>query len=286
VAPRPHGSSAPGDQPSGEAVIAGRAYELTASALPDRRGRPSGAVLIARDVTERRALDEMKDAFLHAVSHDLRTPLTSVLGIAATLHRGQELLPAAEFRDLLGRLDGNARRLDRLVTNLLDLERLARGTVTPDRRPVDVAELVGRVVKDTGAELLGDRPIGLETSPVVIAVDGAKVERIVENLLANAARHTSTDTAVWVRVEQCAGGALIVVDDAGPGVPAEVRQAIFQPFQRGPSITAHAPGSGVGLALVAQFAAMHGGRAWVQERPLGGASFRVFLPKVGDPDQE
>jgi signal transduction histidine kinase len=286
VAPRPHGSSGPGDQPSGEAIIAGRAYELTASALPDRRGRPSGAVLIARDVTERRALDEMKDAFLHAVSHDLRTPLTSVLGIAATLHRGQELLPAAEFRDLLGRLDGNARRLDRLVTNLLDLERLARGTVTPDRRPVDVAELVGRVVKGTGAELLGDRPIGLETSPVVIAVDGAKVERIVENLLANAARHTSTDTAVWVRVEQCAGGALIVVDDAGPGVPAEARQAIFQPFQRGPSITAHAPGSGVGLALVAQFAAMHGGRAWVQERPQGGASFRVFLPEVGDPEHE
>jgi signal transduction histidine kinase len=80
-----------------------------------------------------------------------------------------------------------------------------------------------------------------------------------------------------VRVEPRAGGTLIVVEDAGPGVPAEVREAVFQPFQRGPSITAHAPGSGIGLALVAQFAAMHGGRAWVEERPRGGASFRVLL---------
>jgi signal transduction histidine kinase len=280
------GGAVPGGQPGGEAVIAGRTYELTASALPDRQGQPTGALLIARDVTERRALDELKDAFLHAVSHDLRTPLTSVLGIAATLHRGQDLLAAAEVRDLLGRLDGNARKLDRLLTNLLDLERLAQGMVEPDRRPVDLAELVGRVVKDTGAELLGDRPISLETSRVVIAVDGAKVERIVENLLANAARHTSGDTPVWARVEPCAGGALIVVEDAGPGVPAEVRQAIFQPFQRGPSITAHAPGSGIGLALVARFAAMHGGRAWVQERRQGGASFRVFLPEVADAGKE
>jgi signal transduction histidine kinase len=124
----------------------------------------------------------------------------------------------------------------------------------------------------------------LETAPVLIAVDAPKVERIVENLLANAARHTPAGTPVWVRVQAAGGGALLVVEDAGPGVPAEVRQAIFQPFQQGPTITAHAPGSGIGLALVVRFAGMHGGRAWVQERPGGGASFRVFLPDVRDPD--
>jgi PAS domain S-box-containing protein len=312
------GASTRSDNQFGEATIAGRPYELTVSTLPDRQGRPTGKLLIARDVSERhqadqhlrdslareraaterltdalrqeqlaterlRSLDEMKDAFLHAVSHDLRTPLTSVLGIAATLHRGHHLLAPSEVRELLTRLDGNARRLDRLLTNLLDLEGLSRGMLDPDRRPVDLGELVGRVVKDTGSELLGDRPVSLETSRVVLAVDAAKVERMVENLLANAARHTSADTAVWVRVEPCAGGALIVVEDAGPGVPAEAREAIFQPFHRGPSITAYAPGSGIGLALVAQFAAMHGGRAWVEERPQGGASFRVFLPEVADP---
>jgi PAS domain S-box-containing protein len=307
------------DIPSAAAVIDGRVYELTISALPDRQGQPTGELLISRDVTERRqaeqdlldslareqaaterlmvalrheqaaterlrALDEMKDTLLQAVSHDLRTPLTSVLGIAATLRRGHRLLPASEVHDLLGRLEGNARKLERLLVNLLDLERLARGSINPDRRRVDLGELVSRLVKDVGLELLGERPISLDSSPVLIAVDAPKVERIVENLLANAARHTPADTPVWVRVEACAGGALIVVEDAGPGVPAEVRQAIFQPFQQGPSITAHAPGSGIGLAVVAHFAAMHSGRAWVQERPQGGASFRVFLPDVHDPD--
>jgi len=316
---RRRGASTSSDHPSDEAIIAGRTYELTVSALPDRQGAPTGELLIGRDVSERRqaeqdlrdslareqaaterltvalqreqaaserlrALDEMKDAFLQGVSHDLRTPLTSVLGIALTLHRGHQLLAAGEVRDLLGRLQGNARKLDRLLTNLLDLERLARGTLNPDRQRVDLGGLVSRIVKDAGSELLGEHPISLEASPVLVAVDAPKVERIVENLLANAARHTQAGTAVWVRVEACAGGALLVVEDAGPGVPAEVRQAIFQPFQQGPSITAHAPGSGIGLALVAYFAGMHGGKAWVQERPQGGASFRVFLPDVPDPD--
>jgi PAS domain S-box-containing protein len=328
-----HGASTSSDTSGEEAIIAGRVYELTVSALPDRQGQPTGNLLIARDVSERRQaardlrdslvreqaateqlsaalqreqaaakqlsealereqtatqhlreLDQMKDAFLQAVSHDLRTPLTSVLGIAATLDRGHQLLSAGEIRDLLGRLAGNARKLGRLLTNLLDLERLTQGTLDPDRQRVDLGALVSRIVKDTGPELLGERPISLETAPLLIAVDAPKVERIVENLLANAARHTPAGTPVWVRVQAAAGGALMVVEDAGPGVPAEVRQAIFQPFQQGPTITAHAPGSGIGLALVVRFAGMHGGRAWVQERPGGGASFRVFLPDVRDPD--
>jgi signal transduction histidine kinase len=227
----------------------------------------------------------MKDSFLQAVSHDLRTPLTSVLGIALTLHRGHQLIPASDIHHLLGRLAGNARKLDRLLANLLDLDRLARGVVSPDRRRVDLGDLVGRIVKDAEPDLLGGRPLTLETSPVLVAVDGPKVERIVENLLSNVARHTHVGTPVWVRVEAAAGGALIVVEDAGPGVPVEARQAIFEPFRQGPTIAAHAPGSGLGLALVAQFAGMHGGRAWVQERPHGGASFRVFLPDVHDPER-
>jgi PAS domain S-box-containing protein len=316
---RGRGASTSSDNPSDEAIIAGRVYELTVSALPDRQGQATGELLIGRDISERRqaerdfrdslareraaterltvalqreqaaserlrALDEMKDAFLQGVSHDLRTPLTSVLGIALTLHHSHQLLSAGEVGDLLGRLRGNARKLDRLLTNLLDLERLAQGTLNPDRQRVDLGELVSRIVKDAGSELLGEHPVSLEASPVLVAVDAPKVERIVENLLANAARHTRAGTAVWVRVEACAGGALIVVEDAGPGVPAEIRQAIFQPFQQGPSITAHAPGSGIGLALVAYFASMHGGRAWVQDRPQGGASFQVFLPDVPEPD--
>jgi two-component system, OmpR family, sensor histidine kinase KdpD len=158
------------------------------------------------------------------------------------VEREQHVQVVGDLGDLLGRLAGNARKLGRLLTNLLDLERLTQGILDPDRQRVDLGELVGRTVKDAGPELLGERPISLETAPVLIAVDAPKVERIVENLLANAARHTPAGTPVWVRVQAAGGGALMVVEDAGPGVPAEVRQAIFQPFQQGPTITAHAPG--------------------------------------------
>jgi signal transduction histidine kinase len=109
--------------------------------------------------------------------------------------------------------------------------------------------------------------------------DAAKVERIVENLLANAARHTDPGTPIWVRVTHGERGALLCVDDAGPGVPAEQRESIFRPFERGPGGDSYTPGSGVGLALVAQIASLHDGHAWVEDRAGGGASFRVLLPE-------
>jgi signal transduction histidine kinase len=89
---------------------------------------------------------------------------------------------------------------------------------------------------------------------------------------------------VWVRVEPREQGALLVVEDAGPGVPAQLRETIFEPFRQGPAPASHAPGLGVGLALVRVFAQLHGGSAWVEERQGRGASFRVHLPGAGHPN--
>ena len=113
---------------------------------------------------------------------------------------------------------------------------------------------------------------------MVADVDPAKLERIVENLVANAARHTPPDRTIWVAVREEAGGVLLAVEDDGPVVPPELRDAIFEPFRQGPTATPHTPGTGIGLSLVARFAELHGGRAWVAERAGGGASFRVWLP--------
>jgi signal transduction histidine kinase len=206
----------------------------------------------------------------------LRTPLTALLGNALTLAREDLDLPREESRELLLRLVANARKLDRLLTDLLDLDRLSRGVFEARRQPTDLAELVRQVVAE--CDQLDGHTILIEAEPLSVAVDGAKVERIVDNLLRNSLRHTPTGTTVWVRVARAEGGILIAVEDDGPGVPDGIAQAIFEPFRQGPTQSPHAPGVGIGLSLVARFAELHGGRAWVQERDGGGASFRVLLP--------
>jgi PAS domain S-box-containing protein len=305
------------EQATEEITQDGRIYDLAISALPERQRQPGGHLVVARDVTERRqveeklcaalnaelmaanrlavaldreraaaehlrTLDELKSGFLQAVSHDLRTPLASVLGISLTLQRGRGLIGPADTDDLLGRLAANARRLDRILTGLLDLDKLDRGIVELRREPVDLASLVAGVVSEAKDEL-DTHPVNLQLLPIQVLADAAKVERVVENLLANAARHTDPGTPIWVRVEPLDRGALLCVDDAGPGIPAEQRESIFRPFQRGPAGATYAPGSGVGLALVAQIASLHDGQAWVEDRAGGGASFRVLLP-VGNGD--
>ncbi len=243
------------------------------------------ALTVEREAARRlRAVDEMKNTFLQAVSHDLRTPLAAILGLAITLERGDVELEANDARDLAGRIAENARRLDRLVTNLLDMDRLARGIVSPKLAPVDVGELVRSVTANS--DLIAPERVTIDVRSVVIPVDAAKIERIVENLLANTARHTPSHARIWVTVRPDADGALIAVDDNGVGVPEDLRETIFEPFRQGPEAPQHSPGVGVGLTLVRRFAELHGGRAWIEERPGGGASFRVFLPSSPSPGSE
>ncbi len=230
-----------------------------------------------REATQQlRALDEMKNTFLEAVSHDLRTPLTSILGSALTLEQAGADMAEDDARDLVRRIAGNARKLERLLSDLLDLDRLQRGIISPQRRPADLGALMRHAVAES--DLLSGHPVELDVEPVVASVDAAKVERIVENMLANAGRHTPEGTRLWARVKAVPGGTMLIVEDDGPGVPSELREAVFEPFRQGQSGHAHSPGVGVGLSLVSRFAELHGGRAWVEDRPGGGASFRVFLP--------
>jgi PAS domain S-box-containing protein len=232
-----------------------------------------------REVAQRlRALDRMKNTFLDAVSHELRTPLAAIVGIGLTLQHKADSLAPGDRTDLYTRLVANGRKLDRLLNDLLDLDRLTHGIVAPKRRPTDVAALAGRIADDWG--LLNGRRPQVVAEALTVSLDPGKVERIIENLLANAARHTPPDTPVWVRVERPpdGDGVLLAVEDAGAGIPAELRDSVFEPFRQGPDTPTHAPGVGIGLTLVARFAELHGGRAWVQERAGGGSSFRVLIP--------
>lgn len=246
--------------------------------IVDGDGIPKRMVGTSQEITEQKRLDELRDNILSAVSHELRTPLTSILGFAMTLrHRGRQL-GEDKRAEMVIALTKEAEKLDRLLSDLLDIDRLRRGFMPPSCRPTDVGRLVERVVADYDGD---GRPIEVRTESVVAELDAPKVERILANLLENAIKHTPPGTEIRVRVESMEDGVLLAVDDRGPGVRRDERDAIFGIFNRGEAAVAHSPGTGVGLSLVAQFAERHNGRAWVEDNPEGGAgaSFCVLLPR-------
>ena len=228
-----------------------------------------------------RSLDDMKNMILTSVSHELRTPLTSIIGFASTLQqRGAELNPATQ-QEIANRIKEQSERLQRLLGGLLDVDRLQRGIMATRRELTDVGLLVQRIVDHAD---IRDRTVLVSADPVKVNIDPSKLERILENLLSNEARHTPPGTRITVRASLTGEGVLLEVEDDGPGIPPEARDRIFQPFVQGRQRSPHAPGAGVGLALVAGFAELHGGRAWVEDSEAGGAHFKVLIP--ADPPHE
>ncbi len=229
-----------------------------------------------RAVDRLREADDMKNTFLTAVSHDLRTPLSAILGSAITLESADELGISAEDRQQLIRsLAKKAKRLTAMVNDLLDMDRLTRGLVQPRRELMDLGALLGRTAAES--DVLDERTVHLQAEPIDAWIDESMVVRIVENLLVNAVKHTPPTATIWVGARRVVNGVVLRVEDDGPGVAADERDRLFEPFERGER-SAPSPGLGVGLSLVARFADAHGGRAWVEDREGGGASFRVLFP--------
>ena len=257
-------------------VIWGR---LAATVVRDAAGRPLYGLRMVEDITEtkeaeavRREFDSLKDTFVRIVSHDLQNPLIAIAGLAETLAGAPDDLAGEDNRRLLGRIAVHAGRLRRMVASLLDLDRLYHGGLTARRRPTALAELVGTIVDELD---VGRHPLSVEVEPMVASLDSDQVEHIVANLLGNAVSHTPPETPVAVRVTADREAVSIVVEDAGPGVPDDRKETIFQLFRTGDG---EGRRTGIGLWVVARFAELHGGRAWVEDRPGGGASFRVVLP--------
>lgn len=230
-----------------------------------------------------RQLDTLKDTFVEAVSHELRTPLSGIVGFTETLERMELLGADPRAGAILGRLRSNAGRLERLVTDLLDLSALTRGAARAHRVVVSAPELVERATRDVGA-LLDGRALRVEVAVDEVSVDPDGVSRIVENLLRNACRFAPAGPPIDLRLWTEGDRLEIAVADRGPGIPDDLKVRVFEPFHHGPNAPKHSPGTGVGLAVVTRFAMLHGGEAWVEDRPGGGAVARVSLAEaVSDP---
>src|SRR5438477_171301 len=228
------------------------------------------------ETTERlRALDDVKNQLLEDLSHDLRNPLAAILGFASILETTE--LGPERARDMVRRLGNNTRKLERFLAELLDFDQKTRGFRAVRREPTDVAALALTTAADWTSE---ERRVSVEgVEPVVVEVEPALVERILENLIVNALKHAPPGGAVCVSVTPDSGGVAIRVGDSGPGIPDEFKPRVFSRYFRLPGT--ERSGSGMGLHMVSRFAEMHGGRVWVEDRAGGGATFGVNLAPPG-----
>ncbi len=224
-----------------------------------------------------RALDELRSAFLLAVSHDLRAPLAAIATLAAVLAERPNLA-AAQQRRVVGQIRFSADRVVELLTDLLDLERLERRDLALRIDDVDVRAAVAAVVRQVE---LGGRQLTVDAANDVVRIDPLLFSRILENLLRNAVQHTPENTHIWIRCRFEPDGFLLVVEDDGPGVPPALAPTVFEPFQR-ERRPGGADGLGVGLTIVRRFAELHHGQAHLESRQGGGASFHVLLTTEQD----
>jgi signal transduction histidine kinase len=220
-----------------------------------------------------RESNEFKTTFVRAVAHDLRGPATAIFGGAASVEAKWDVLSEDDRGRLLRSVTRGSSRLVSLLEDLLDVERLGSEHVELRFEDVDVDRVLRETVEDSGLALTHE--VVFQTQGSMARVDRVVLERIAYNMSANSAKHVPKGAPVWIGSEVLEDRLLLRFEDAGAGIAPRDRERIFEAFERGSGSSSQ--GSGIGLHLVARFAALHGGRAWVEDRPGGGASFRVQL---------
>jgi len=225
----------------------------------------------AREAALRVKAEELRSALLSSVSHDLRTPLAAITGMATSL-RDRAVDRPADEREALDTIVEEAQRLSRILTNLLSITKVESGA-EPRREWVPLEEIVGSALARLEHEL-ADHPVSVAVPDGALAhVDPILVEQLLLNLLENAAKHTPAGTPIDVRVAREPGRAVLEIADRGPGVPAGAR--VFDKFVRGRT---GAPGAGLGLAVCRGIAVAHHGGIDVAARDGGGATFAAWFP--------
>jgi two-component system sensor histidine kinase KdpD len=225
-------------------------------------------------------IDQFRTALLRAVSHDLRTPLAAIKAAASSLQQDDVEWPADACAEFIATIVEEGDRLDRIITNLLDASRLEAGVLAINVSAVDPADVIERAVVIAPAAI--DLTVTIPAGAPRLLADRALLERVLENLLLNAARYAPGPVALTVEPDCSAGTGRIRVIDHGPGVPIELREAIFQGFQR---LDDRGAGVGLGLAVAQGFVEAMGGVLVADDTPGGGLTMDIVLP-IEEPQGE
>ncbi len=240
----------------------------------------SGSVLSFRDISQRYAVDRLKDEFISTVSHELRTPLTSIRGALGLLSLTMKEQANEKASNLLRIALANSERLMSLINDILDLERLRSGLEPLAFHPVQLAQIVRQaidgiqpVADDAGVQLLRD------TTQVEITANPDRLLQVLTNLLSNAVKFSPPHSTVFIMLRPDVSGVTISVIDNGRGIPVDKLESVFGRFQQvDASDSRQKGGTGLGLAICRTIVQQHSGRIWAERNPVRGSTFRVFLP--------
>ncbi|MBV1775188.1 DUF4118 domain-containing protein [Burkholderiaceae bacterium DAT-1] len=239
-------------------------------------------VEVAQDALVSMESERLRNTLLQAVSHDLRTPLTVIVGLASTLRETLQLSAAQ-----LGTVDAihvEAMRMEGLISNLLEMARLQAGAVNLHREWQVLEEIVGSALRACGQTLATCRiSVTLPSDLPLVEFDAILIERVLCNLLENAAKYAGKDAIIDIRARVIESDCVLTISDNGPGIPAGMERRIFEKFLRGEKESATS-GVGLGLAICEAIMTAHKGRIWADNRAEGGAQFCMALPLGNPPD--
>ena len=230
-------------------------------------------------------LDRLKDEFLSTVTHELRTPLTSIRSIAEILHDNPDV-PRDRHREFTSIVVRESQRLTRLITQVLDFQRIESGRMDWHVSRVDMGEVISEAVSATH-QLVEEKKIALDTDLVQpmpeIEGDRDRLVQVMVNLISNAVKFCEPEKGrIEIRAVQREEGLRIDVSDNGPGIPEEAKESIFEEFRQLRSETRGRPqGTGLGLSICRRIVAFHNGRIWAESQPEKGATFSFFIPRKG-----
>ena len=240
---------------------------------------------VAQTVTVQMESERLRNSLLAAISHDLRTPLAALVGMAESL--AMMKLPGTSVDlETAHRIRDAAMRMNSMVSNMLDMARLQSGLVQLNRQWQPLEEVVGTSLQAMSG-VLDDRPVkvALADDLPLVDIDAVLFERVLCNLLENAAKYTAPGSPIGIAAQALDEWIVITVDDAGPGLPKGKEAAIFDMFERGRKESS-TPGVGLGLAICRAIVEAHGGKIRGETRPQGGARFTIDLPRGTPPSLE
>lgn len=262
-----------------------RELEARTSVVFEGGVEPIGAVTVLHDISDLRALDRMKDDLLSTVNHELRTPLTSLRGFAELLYERE--LPREEQKTFLQIMLQETKRLTNLINDFLDIQRVEANAMIFRREDVDdLPSLLHEAAAGFVLQRNDDHEIIVDVDGAfpVVSIDCDRIRQVVINLLSNAIKFSPDGGRVHLRARAANGGVRIDVEDEGIGIPDEAKSELFGKFFRVDNgATRQAGGSGLGLALVKELIAAHGGEVFVKSTLGEGSIFSFTLPAKRDP---